>query len=71
MSFTSNIRDELGGLAIKPLCCRRAYLYGLLYGATVNDGWLEATFPVVKDAAYQPHLHAVSLVHTLFPEKPR
>ena len=66
MSFTSDIRDELGGLAIKPLCCRRAYLYGLLYGATVDGTRLEATFPVVKDGAYQPHQHAVSLIQTLF-----
>ena len=66
MSFVSDIRDELGGLAIKPPCCRRAYLYGLLYGATVEGDTIEATFPVVKDAAYQPHEHAVTLIHTLF-----
>ena len=66
MSFTSDIRDELGGLGIKPLCCRRAFLYGLLYGATVEGDTLEATFPVVKEAVYQPHEHAVSLIHTLF-----
>ena len=69
MSFTSDIRDELGGLAIKPLCCRRAYLYGLLYGATVEGAWLEATFPVVKDAVYQPHQHAQALILTLFSRK--
>ena len=66
MSFTSDIRDELGGLSIKPLCCRRAYLYGLLYGATVEGDRLQVTFPVVKDAACHPHERAVSLVHTLF-----
>ncbi len=66
MSFTSDIRDELGGLTIKPLCCRRAYLYGLLYGAEVTGERIEATFPVVREASYQPHDHAVSLVQTLF-----
>ena len=66
MSYTSDIRDELGGLAIKPPCCRRAYLYGLLYGASVNGEQIEATFPVVKDASYCPHRHAVTLIRTLF-----
>ena len=66
MSFTSDIRDELGGLTIKPLCCRKAYLYGLLYGATIDRDALEATFPVTKDAVYQPHQHAVSLIQSLF-----
>ncbi|MBP3667312.1 MAG: DNA-binding protein WhiA [Clostridia bacterium] len=66
MSFTSDIRDELGQLPIKPLCCRRAYLYGLIYGAEVAEDTVMATFPVVKDAAYHPHEQAVSLIHTLF-----
>lgn len=66
MSFTSDIRDELGGLSIKPLCCRRAYLNGLLYGASVTGDQIEATFPVIRDAAYHPHEHAVSLIQNLF-----
>lgn len=66
MSFSSDIRDELGTLPIKPLCCRRAYLYGLIYGATVRDDTVTAVFPVVKDAAYHPHEQAASLIHTLF-----
>lgn len=66
MSFTSDIRNELGGLAIRPLCCRRAYLYGLLYGSTVDGARIEATFPIVKDAVYHPHQHAVSLIQALF-----
>lgn len=67
MSFSSDIRDELGALPIKPPCCRRAYLYGLLYGATLEEGdELTATFPVVKAAAYQPAEHAATLIHTLF-----
>ena len=69
MSFTSDIRDELGVLPIKPLCCRRAYLYGLLYGATIDGERLEATFPVIREAAYQPHEHAVALIQTLFSRK--
>lgn len=66
MSFASDIRDELGLLPIKPLCCRRAYLYGLIYGAEVEGDRVTATFPVVKEAAFHPHEQAVSLIHTLF-----
>lgn len=66
MSFSSDIRDELGLLPIKPLCCRRAYLYGLIYGADVEEDTVTATFSVVRDAAFQPHEQAVSLIHTLF-----
>ena len=66
MSFSSDIRDELGLLPIKPLCCRRAYLYGLIYGAEVEGDRITASFPVVKEAAYHPHEQAVSLIHTLF-----
>lgn len=66
MSFSSNIRDELGLLPIKPLCCRRAYLYGMVYGACVEGDRITASFPVVKEAAYHPHEQAVSLIHTLF-----
>lgn len=66
MSFASDIRDELGLLPIKPLCCRRAYLYGLIYGAEAEGDRITATFPVVKEAAFHPHEQAVSLIHTLF-----
>ena len=66
MSFSSDIRDELGALPIKPLCCRRAYLYGLLYGATVEDDTITAVFPVTPGAAYDPATHAQALVRTLF-----
>lgn len=66
MSFASDIRDELGTLPIKPLCCRRAYLYGLIYGARVEGDTVTATFPVAKDAAYHPHDQAIGLIHTLF-----
>ncbi len=65
MSFSSDIRDELGALPIKSPCCRRAYLYGLLYGATVTGDTVEAIFPVLPGAAYDLPGHAVSLIHTL------
>ena len=66
MSFSNTIRDELGGLPIKPLCCRRAFLYGLIYGARVDGDQITAEFPVVKDATYHPHEQAVYLIRTLF-----
>ena len=66
MSYTSDIRDELIAIPIKPLCCCRAYLYGMLYCAEVDGETVTATFPVVKEAARQPHEQAVSLIHTLF-----
>lgn len=66
MSFASDIRGELGGLPIKPLCCRRAYLYGLIYAATVTGETVTATFPVIKGSDYHPHEQLVSLAHSLF-----
>ena len=66
MSFATDIRNELGGLSIKPLCCRRAFLYGLIYGATVEGERVTASFPVTKEGPYHPHEQAISLIHTLF-----
>ena len=66
MTFSTTIRDELGGLPIKPLCCRRAFLYGLLYGARVEGDTVTATYSVAKDAAFQPYEQAVHLIRTLF-----
>lgn len=66
MSFAVNVRDELGGLAIKPLCCRRAFLCGLLYGAEVEGDRITATFPSVRDAAYDLPAHAATLIHALY-----
>ena len=66
MTFSTTIRDELGGLPIKPLCCRRAFLYGLLYGARVEGDTVTATYSVAKDAAFQPYEHAIHLIRTLF-----
>ena len=66
MSFSNTIRDELGELPIKPLCCRRAFLYGLLYGACVDGDTITANYSVAKDAAFQPYEQAVHLIRTLF-----
>lgn len=66
MSFTSDIRDELSGLPIKPLCCRRAFLYGLIYGAYAEGETVMADFSVLKDANYHPHEQAKQLIHALF-----
>ncbi len=66
MSFSSHIRDKLGGLSFKFPCCRRAYLYGLLYGATVREDTVTVTFSVNPTAKYDPAAHAVSLIRTLF-----
>lgn len=66
MSFSNTIRTELGELPIKPLCCRRAFLHGLLYGARVDGDRITAEFAVPKDAAYQPYEQAVYLIRTLF-----
>lgn len=66
MSFMTQIRDELGALPIKPLCCRRAYLYGLIYGGEVDGDRVTVTFPCDKEAEYAPADHAVALIHTLF-----
>ncbi len=65
MSFSSNIRDELGALPIKSTCCRRAYLHGLIFGATVTDDTLSLTFPLPPASAYDLPVHACSLIHTL------
>ena len=69
MSFMTQIRDELGGLPIKPLCCRRAYLYGLIYGGVADGDHVTVTFPCDKDAAYSPAEHAVALIAALFSRK--
>ena len=66
MSFSTTIRDELGELPIKPLCCRRAFLYGLLYGAHIEGDAVTANFSVAKDASSQPYELAVHLIRTLF-----
>jgi DNA-binding protein WhiA len=71
MSYTSNIRDELCDLPVKGLCCRRAFIYGLIYSATVDEDSITADFSVIKDAAYHPHEQAERLIHTLFSREPK
>ena len=66
MSFSSTIRAELGELPIKPLCCRRAFLHGLIYGARVEGDGITAEYSVSKDTTYQPYEQAVYLIRTLF-----
>ena len=70
MSFTSTICDELSALPIKPLCCRRAFLYGLIYGAYAEGDCVMADFSVLKDAVHRPHEQAAHLIHTLFSREP-
>ncbi len=43
MSFTTQIKDELGGLPVKSTCCRKAFLYGILYSATVADKGIDVS----------------------------
>ena len=66
MSFSSTVRTELGQLPIKPLCCRRAFLNGLLYGACVEGDQITVEFPVSKGEGYQLYEQAVYLIRTLF-----
>ena len=66
MSFSSTIRAELGELPIKPLCCRRAFLYGLIYGGRIDGDRITVEYSVVKDTAYHAHEQAVYLIRTFF-----
>jgi DNA-binding protein WhiA len=66
MSFATTLRDELGSLPIKPLCCRRAFLYGLLYGSYVEGDTITVDYAVAKEAACQPYELAVHMIRTLF-----
>lgn len=70
MSFSSEIRCELGPLPIKSLCCRRAFLYGLLYGAKIDGDTLTVTLPVDAKSAYDLPGHAAALIHSLFSRTP-
>ena len=36
MSFSEQVKEELQELQIKPMCCRRAYLFGLMIGAQTD-----------------------------------
>ena len=70
MSFTASVRTSLGLLPIKPLCCRRAYLYGLLYGGTVDGDEITVTLPVTVGAAYDLAAHAAALCQALLGRNP-
>ncbi len=85
MSFTTELRDELGHLAIKSLCCRRAYLYGLLYGAEPDPREKDALtviLPVtptslrtatdvqVHAEPYDLPVHTATLIHSLLGRTP-
>lgn len=37
MSFSEQVKEELGSLQIKPMCCRRAFLSGVLLGAVCEQ----------------------------------
>ena len=36
MSFSEQVKEELHALQIKPMCCRKAYLFGLMIGAQTD-----------------------------------
>ncbi len=63
MSFSSQLKAEYGKLTVKPPCCRRAYLHGLLFGATVEGDTVEATLPTHPDADYDLSAHVAQLSH--------
>ncbi len=70
MSFTDSVRTELGLLPIKPLCCRRAYLYGLLYGGAVEGDSITVTLPDTGGSPYDLPRHAAMLCQTLLGREP-
>ena len=63
MSFSSQLKAEYGKLNVKAPCCRRAYLHGLLFGATVEGDAIEATLPVHPDTDYDLAAHVAQLSH--------
>lgn len=74
MSFTTQIKDELSALPIKSTCCRKAFLYGILYGATVTDKGAEVAvtlhipsggtldFPTLLSPLFQKQLGCVPAI---------
>lgn len=63
MSFSSQLKAEYGKLNVKSPCCRRAYLHGLLFGATVEGDTVEATIPIHLDTDYDLAAHVAQLSH--------
>ena len=53
LPFAGTVRRELWDIPIKTVCCRRAFLYGLLLRAEPGqaDGSLTLTLPVSRDEA--------------------
>lgn len=45
MSFSEQVKAELCALPIKPMCCRKAYLIGLLYGAVAEYNTVSVKLP--------------------------
>lgn len=47
MSFSEQVKEELQKVQPKPICCRKAYLYGLMIGARVDGGQIVFRVPSV------------------------
>ena len=45
MSFSEQVKEELQELQIKPMCCRRAYLFGLMIGARTDGEHIAFRLP--------------------------
>ena len=45
MSFSEQVKEELQALQIKSMCCRKAFLYGLLMGARVKGEQITFRIP--------------------------
>lgn len=47
MSFSEQVKAELCALHIKPVCCRKAFLIGLLYGAAAQENTVSVKLPAL------------------------
>ncbi len=45
MSFSEQVKEELQTLQIKPMCCRKAYLLGLMVGAQIDGERISFRLP--------------------------
>ena len=45
MSYSEQVKEELAELQIKPMCCRKAFLSGLLLGAQVEQNAVSVKLP--------------------------
>ncbi len=71
MSFSEQVKAEIFALPIKPICCRRAFLIGLLFGAVAEYNTVKAKLPTAfaehavaeikrhfgRDAESAPYVH--------------